>query len=137
MERPKGSKYHSKNENKGIPEHITDVNKINEYFVNSSQNDKLLSAEVLNYYSNIKAGVFNSQFSLTNEEEVLNIINSISSQANGADGLNLKLILHCCPNIVPVITHIINYSLQYSSFPEIWKKSQIISLPKINKHLNI
>lgn len=123
---------YSKNENKAIPEHLSDVNKINEYFVKSSQNDKLPSAELLNHYSNIKAGVSNFQFSLTNEEEVLNIINSITTQANGADGLNLKLILYCCPNIVPVITHIINYSLQYSVFPEIWKKSQIIPLPKVN-----
>ena len=74
----------------------------------------------------------NFQFPFTNEEEVLNIINSITSQANGADSLNLKLILHCCPNIVPVITHIINYLLQYSVCPEIWRKFQIIPLPKVN-----
>ena len=84
------------------------VNKINEYFVKSSQHD-----------NNIKAGVSNFQFSLTNEEELLNITNSIMSQANGAGGPNLKLTLHYCPDIVPVITHIINYSLQYSVFPEI------------------
>ena len=54
---------YSKNENKGIPEHLSNVNNINEYFFKSSQNDKLPSIEVLNYYNNIKAGVsvFNNQ----------------------------------------------------------------------------
>lgn len=57
---------------------------------------------------------------------------TIKSNAQGYDGLNIKMLLFCCPFILPYVTHIINTCLQQSIFPDIWKQALVKPIPKIN-----
>lgn len=41
----------------------------------------------------------------------------------------------CCPTIIPHILHIINYCIEFSTFPDPWKTAKILPLPKINSPL--
>ena len=65
------------------------------------------------------------------EEEVIKIItslnNSSSTGINFIDAQTIKSVKH---EIVTAITHIINLSIETSTFPSIYKKSQIIPLKK-------
>nr|CAI5866229.1 unnamed protein product [Callosobruchus analis] len=38
--------------------------------------------------------------------------------------------LHCCPSILPFITHIYNFCITNKVFPNLWKKANVIPLPK-------
>lgn len=35
--------------------------------------------------------------------------------------------------ILPVLTSVFNHSLQYSTYPEIWKEALIRAVPKVSK----
>jgi hypothetical protein len=58
-------------------------------------------------------------------------INSIKSNAIGVDKIPVKFLKLCLPCLMPVLDHIFNYSLQNSAFPSVWKKANILPLPKI------
>jgi hypothetical protein len=36
----------------------------------------------------------------------------------------------CCPYVLPIITHLINYCIEFGVFPDSWKEAVIIPLPK-------
>ena len=64
-------------------------------------------------------------------DEVLDIISSLkSTQSCGIDNIAsmvLKLAKH---QLIPVITHIINLSIQSAVFPNFWKVAKVIPLHK-------
>lgn len=41
------------------------------------------------------------------------------------------MILLCCPQILPYLTHIINHCLEFGVFPDNWKRAIIYPIPKI------
>lgn len=128
---------YTKNTKKEVPEHLSDVNRINHYFVTSNITNNP-DLHLLNYYSNNKKeNVGNFEFTLTTNEEVRKILNSIKSKATGADGLNINLILYCCPFIIPFITHVVNSCILENTFPTHWKASHVIPLPKNNNPLEL
>lgn len=57
---------------------------------------------------------------------------SLKSNAEGYDGINLKMIIMIFPQSLEYITDIINCSISSSSFPDIWKIAKILPLPKNN-----
>jgi hypothetical protein len=65
-------------------------------------------------------------------EDVINAIDSISSTAEGLDGISIIMLKKCLPEIVPVLCHILDCSLMHGVFPDMWKKAQVIPIPKLN-----
>jgi len=65
-------------------------------------------------------------------EDVINSISSISSTAEGCDGISIIILKKCLPEIVPVLCHIFDCSLMHGVFPDMWKKAQVIPIPKLS-----
>lgn len=71
-------------------------------------------------------------FSPVTNLEVLNFFTSIKSRAVGCDGISRTMLSFMTDNIIPIVTHIINFSLFTGEFPALWRKAYIIPLPKIS-----
>jgi len=69
-------------------------------------------------------------FACVNQCDVLNSIMSVKSNAVGLDGMHPKFIKIILPIVLPYITHIFNTCLTTSQFPDLWKVSKIIPIPK-------
>uniref|UniRef100_A0A2A4JRM8 Reverse transcriptase domain-containing protein n=1 Tax=Heliothis virescens TaxID=7102 RepID=A0A2A4JRM8_HELVI len=77
------------------------------------------------------------QYSLFNlcdvtEEDVKKSVLAITSSAVGNDKLCSRMITLILSSLLPVLTHIFNYSFSSCSFPSAWKQAHIIPLPKTN-----
>lgn len=57
---------------------------------------------------------------------------SISSNAVGCDDVSRKMIIPVLDIVLPVITHILNFSLSSSTVPSVWKQALVIPIPKIS-----
>ena len=85
---------------------------------------------MLNFYKGNTLNNNNFKFQRTNESTVLMVLNNISTNATGCDGLNARLLKLCCPHIIPYITHVINFCLVQNVFPSVWKRDVVTVLPK-------
>jgi hypothetical protein len=65
------------------------------------------------------------------ESEVLKLIKGLkNSSATGVDYIDTRTVKLAADLIAPALTHIINLSIQTSTFPEIWKYAKVIPLLK-------
>ncbi|KAK3933313.1 RNA-directed DNA polymerase from mobile element jockey [Frankliniella fusca] len=64
-------------------------------------------------------------------EDVMEAIHTIKSNSKGVDLIPVNFIKMCLPLLHPVIDHIFNYSLQNGLFPSVWKKANILPIPKV------
>ena len=71
-------------------------------------------------------------FSTVSVEEVEKIVRSIKSNAKGVDGIDLNMLTLVLPHLSEYLTFIINTSLTNNVFPDTWKYSNIIPVPKKN-----
>lgn len=69
---------------------------------------------------------------MVNETQIFNTIQSIKSNAKGHDGISIQFVQICCPQILPVLTHIFNFCIEKSVFPDDWKISLVTPLAKVN-----
>lgn len=117
-----------------IPTKLSNVNEMNDYFVNSVKNDLLPKQELLNFYNKNRLQDINNlfTFSFITEYDVSKIILNIKTKAIGRDKINITIIQLCCPFVIPYITHIINECIRYSYFPALWKQAHVIPLPKVS-----
>lgn len=124
-----------KNRNIKIPEQLNNVDTINDFFINSSNNNETPKDELINFYNtNIKEGIDGLfSFKLICDLDVIKIIQNIKSKAYGYDELNITLIHLCCPYITPFLTHIFNECIRRNYFPKTWKRALIFPLPKVNQ----
>jgi len=68
---------------------------------------------------------------LCTEEEVYEMLLSLdTSKANGPDGISAKMLKGTALSITPVLTQLFNMSLQSGIFPEKWKLSSVVPIPK-------
>lgn len=117
---------------KCIPDHLKNPEDLNNYYV------KCIPAvhpdqSIINFYkNNVKSNVQTFNFKQVSEFSVQKILYNIKTNAQGHDGFNIKLILMCCPTILPFLTHIINVCLKESVFPDSWKEALVKPVPKIN-----
>jgi hypothetical protein len=66
-----------------------------------------------------------------NEEDVVKIIKNLkNSSASGVDYIDTRTIKLVADIIAPALAHIINLSIQTSTFPSIWKYAKVIPLLK-------
>lgn len=117
--------------NNDIPNALADCNAINRFFVSSAKS--VDDDELIDHYNRNEFKPNTTKFSFKPIEmsDVTQIISSIKSSATGADGFNVLLLELCSPYIYPFITHIINSCLLTGAFPDEWKKSMVIPLPKV------
>ncbi|KOB79292.1 DNA, W-Samurai RAPD marker in retrotranposable element (reverse transcriptase), strain p50 [Operophtera brumata] len=109
-----------------------DLNSINSHFSKSPLClDASIKRATINELSRLPrpdCSPFN--FSEVAEGEVKKFLNSISTKAVGTDGINTQMLQLLSSELAPAITHLINYSLETSSFPSAWKAAYVIPLPK-------
>nr|CAI5833419.1 unnamed protein product [Callosobruchus analis]CAI5834750.1 unnamed protein product [Callosobruchus analis]CAI5835567.1 unnamed protein product [Callosobruchus analis]CAI5840243.1 unnamed protein product [Callosobruchus analis] len=112
-----------------IPEKFSDVQKINDFFVNSLP--VLTSARYLLERYDSKSLLKDSfKLQAVDNSVILTILSGIKSTATGDDGLNIIMIKLCFPHILPFVRHIINFCILHSVYPSNWKKAVVMPLPK-------
>jgi hypothetical protein len=65
--------------------------------------------------------------------DIRNAILSVKSNATENDLIAIRMIKPIINNILPVLTHLFKYSLQFSCFPDDWRKAIILPIPKVTK----
>nr|CAH7719787.1 unnamed protein product [Callosobruchus chinensis] len=113
-----------------------DPDVINNYFIDSiphNSDDKSTTS----YYEKNKICGSEFCFSLVSEQVVFEVLQTIKNKSPGSDGIGISLIKLCCPYILPFLVNIINSIFISSHFPDIWKQSQIIPVPKIANPKNL
>ena len=69
------------------------------------------------------------------EDEVFYMLNSLNTtKANGPDGISARMLKNTAPSITPSLTKLLNLSIQSGRFPEAWKLSSVVPIPKGNEH---
>ncbi|KAJ2945895.1 hypothetical protein O0L34_g4803 [Tuta absoluta] len=111
---------------------IVDLNSLNKHFstapVTLDDATKFTPLSYLSHLAPPDCSPFN--FQSVADEDVKKSILSISTKAVGEDNISLNMLTPVLSDIVPVITHIINFSLMVNVFPTAWKKAFVIPLPK-------
>ncbi|RLU16479.1 hypothetical protein DMN91_010547 [Ooceraea biroi] len=104
------------------------VDDLNEYFVTANGPCKERSESI--YLSDPVYS--DSKFYLRHitPADAMTVLLRSKSQAMGVDRLPSKLIHIALPCILPVLTHIFNFSLLNGVFPNIWKETIVVPLPK-------
>lgn len=72
----------------------------------------------------------NYDFEAVNENDVVESVVALKSNATGEDGIPLRFIKMILPHLLRTLTHIINYCLASSTFPDSWKAARIIPVAK-------
>ena len=121
-----------------IPEGIGDANSINDFF-RSSQCAQAGDPELMRFYDmNVLPEIDHTlSFSLVSQDEIWNALRGIKTDAAGSDGISRRMLLLCCPTILPFLCHIFNFALEHSVFPRDWKNAVIVPLPKIPSPVEI
>lgn len=73
------------------------------------------------------------EFSCVNMHDVVLSFASVKSNATGCDNINPKFLKIILPFILPFITHLFNSILMSSRFPNKWRHSKIVPIPKSAK----
>ena len=71
-----------------------------------------------------------SRLNLLFQEEVHDLIRASNKKTCCLDPIPTKLLLDCLDILLPVITKIINYSLEHGVFPSVWKNALVFPLLK-------
>jgi hypothetical protein len=68
---------------------------------------------------------------LCTEAEVYDLIVGLdTSKSTGPDGISAKMLRGAVDAVVPSLTRLFNLSITTGSFPELWKFSRIVPVPK-------
>lgn len=117
-----------------IPTNLMDANMLSDYFgniasVNIPQQNKrnILSFYNYNTFNNISNSF---KFSVVTDDLIYKFLHEIKTHAVGSDGISIQFLKICCPYIVPILTHIINFCIENSVFPDCWKESVVLPVPK-------
>lgn len=105
------------------------VDRLNEFFVgNTAVVDRGLSFSAL-----LRGEYIDTSFhwSYITPRDISKLIAKASSNAVGRDGIPLRYIKLIMFSVLPVIEHLLNFSLQNGVFPEAWKAALICPIPKI------
>ena len=72
---------------------------------------------------------------LCTTDEVLFLIKSLdSSKANGPDGVSAQMLNATALSIAPSLTKLHNISISQGRFPECWRTSTVVPIPKSTNH---
>ena len=71
-------------------------------------------------------------FSTITVSDLTKAINHFTSKSVGVDGISLKILHLCLPDMAPSIIHLFNRSISNNIFPSRWKFSLILPINKVN-----
>lgn len=104
-----------------------DVNELNRSFVNAP----IVSANTDFYeFSDTDDSCDAFEFSCVSQNDVLLSFSAVRSNATGCDDINPKFVRLILPQIISIITHLFNFIITSSNFPERWRHSKIVPIPK-------
>lgn len=122
-----------KNKSNNIPEHLSNVNDLNNYFSSINTKNQNIHQDTLISFLNNRLNATTFLFGPVTDGDILQLIQRLKSNALGPDNLSLNLILYCCPFLVPHITHLVNSCICSGVFPDSWKQANIIPLSKCSR----
>lgn len=122
-----------------VPTELSDVNSINDFFINSVP-DLSPSQEIIDFYLHNKFCNSFFSFQLPPEQTIYEILNSITSRSTGSDNISVHMLKLAAPVLLPYIVHIINSCILCGEYPSCWKHALVLPLPKVSspteyKHL--
>lgn len=119
-----------------IPLHLQNPNDINQYFgsVFSNPNNQPLTSSY--YASNKYKENVTFSFVLPDVDDIVSIISKLKFSTPGFDDISVKMINFCLPKLARHITHVVNCCLESGYFPQLWKTSVVIPIPKVNNPVN-
>jgi hypothetical protein len=109
---------------------------LNHFTIQTQLSSPLVSATIV-YYNN--TSLFQGDkfyFKYVHSLDILNAVKNVKSNAVGNDLVAIGMIKPILNQIMPVLSHLFNYCLQYSCFPEMWKRAVIFPIPKVSKPVN-
>lgn len=110
---------------------VKDLELLNQHFSTSSTFNGAIKAKTLNDLSSLPTPDYSPfVFNQLSDCDVKKSLESITSNAVGSDCISRKMILPVLNEILPVICHVLNYSVSCGVFPSSWKEAQITPLPK-------
>lgn len=108
-------------------------------------NSQFVSAAVSTNYSNTESqlpwqqieevvdGEQHFEFNTLSDEDIVEAILSVKSNATGLDDINPKFLKLLLPCILKYLTYIFNNILTTCEYPLLWKKAKILPIPKANR----
>ncbi|CAK1582390.1 unnamed protein product [Parnassius mnemosyne] len=112
-----------------VPSHLCNPDTINNYFIEVPGDNKI-DKSTFNYFNSNRLN--NTEFNITTatESEVYKVITAIGTKASGHDLINIDMVRISLPVTLPIITGIINESINTKIFPDPWKLAKIKPIPK-------
>lgn len=108
---------------------VGDASYLNEHFKSQIPATQISEQLIHNYLKAEPPGNFNT-FKTMDEQDFYRIFNNIKSNATGADNISKKMLQLLFPIGLDAFLNIINTSLRNGQFPNIWKQSIIMPIPK-------
>nr|XP_022908835.1 uncharacterized protein LOC111420147 [Onthophagus taurus] len=118
-----------------LPPHLADPDNINLFF-SEAIGDVVVEpdADLLHFYDRYRLNPEGTTFTFSDVsvEFVERMLLSFKSTSVGSDGISLDMVRLCCPRILNVLCHIINFCLKESVYPSAWKFGLVTPVPKAN-----
>jgi hypothetical protein len=112
-----------------LPAIFDDPDIINNHFLNLPAESQVTISQLTYYeYHRFNESVFHIETISSNN--LLKIVSSLKSNAEGNDFINLNMLLMTFPYTVQLLTDVINTSILTSTFPDSWKTAVVRPLPK-------
>ncbi|KAJ8735149.1 hypothetical protein PYW08_014399 [Mythimna loreyi] len=108
------------------------LDELNCHFSTVPMLDSLTKCQTVNYLAGLtRPNITPFVFTPVDSEEIKKIILSIKSKAVGCDNISRHMILSALDQLLPAISHIVNFSLSSCMFPSLWRKAYVRPLPKV------
>lgn len=120
-------------ETKKIQTPIIPLNELNEHYLSVS--DKSASPPLDEVLASIPSQPSGNKFTFLpiSIPQLTKAVNSFSSEALGVDAIPLQIIKISLPTIGEHTCSIFNYSIKHNVYPDRWKDSIVVPIPKIAK----
>lgn len=113
---------------------ITTANNLNLHYLNVGRvSSEEVIDETIRQYKCPDLPYDKFHFKYVTQSDIGRVITDISSKAVGVDNVSNIFLKYCIHSVLPVLEHIINFSLQNGTFPDLWKKANIIPIPKVKQ----
>ncbi|XP_063377522.1 uncharacterized protein LOC134664707 [Cydia fagiglandana] len=113
-----------------IPQFLNDPDKINSSFLKLPPTSPV-PKHLLEHFA-LSDGASGGKFTFKDidEKELLKIMGTIKTNAEGTDAISIDMLKLTMPRTIPVLLHIINTCLLEGCFPTGWKEAVVTPLPK-------
>lgn len=123
------------NSKRQVTSDLTNVDGVNDFFINQATQltaNLNTNPDILKKYENSKHPNIDEEFVFgeVSTEEIDRIVRHLKSNAIGSDNINLKMLNLVFPHLTIYFTYIINKCLINGIFPEVWKRANVLPIPK-------